>query len=207
MYVLEGPDGVGKTTLCAGLADHLQAKGRVVHLLASPGRTPRTLGRLVWRLHHSPAEFDVATVHPVSLQLLHVAARIDAIEGVIRPALQAGEDVVLDRFWWSTMAYGTRAGISLSSLTEMVALEHEHWKGIDPTQIFLIQRKQPFRNEIPQEEFESLNDLYMALANKAPNITVFENHGSIETALQRLTRAVDACAASGDRSLETQLSQ
>jgi thymidylate kinase len=198
---------VGKTTLCGGLADYLHARGRVVHLLASPGRKPRTLGRLVWRLHHSPAEFDVATVHPVSLQLLHVAARIDALEGVIRPALRAGEDVVLDRFWWSTLAYGTRAGISPSSLNRMIAMEYEHWEGIAPTKIFLIYRERPFRSEVPQEEFESLNDLYMALANETPNVTVFENSGTIESALHRITGAVVDDAASGDWSPETQLSE
>jgi hypothetical protein len=89
----------------------------------------------------------------------------------------------------------------------MITFEFEHWEGIAPTQIFLVYRERPFSNEIPQEEFEALNDLYMALANKTPNVTVLRNDGSIESALHRIAGAVVDDAASGDGLPETQLFQ
>jgi thymidylate kinase len=190
LYVLEGPDGVGKSTLAAGLADHLRARGGAVHLVASPGRARGTLGQLVWQLHHSPAEFGVASVNPVSLQLLHVAAHIDTLDGVIRPAIQAGEDIVLDRFWWSTLVYGTRAGVPEPSLNAMLAIERKHWEGISPDRIFVIARERPFRKDIPQQEFEFLTQAYTALADEAPKATVIENRGPLEETLHLIMQAV-----------------
>jgi thymidylate kinase len=98
LIVFEGPDGVGKSTMATGVAAMLTARGTPCELLAFPGREPGTLGLHVYQLHHEPQRFGVVSIPPTSLQLLHVAGHLDAINDRILPALRAGRWVVLDRF-------------------------------------------------------------------------------------------------------------
>lgn len=190
LFVFEGPDGVGKSTLAIELAAQLRRSGHVVKLLASPGRTPGSLGRLVWEFHHDPEKFGVEKVHPTSLQLLHVAAHVDMIEEAIRPAIQRGECVVLDRFWWSTLVYGTEDGVLPAVLQNMVELEQHHWEDLRPTQVFLVSRDEPLRREHSLERFEALKRAYLVLASKEPNVVVVENRGTISETLATVWRLV-----------------
>jgi hypothetical protein len=79
-------------------------------------------------------------MHPLALQLLHVAAHIDGIPRVVED-LRSGRNVVLDRCWWSTLVYGLTDGVSTERLEKAVELETPHWMGIKPTCLFLIQRR------------------------------------------------------------------
>ncbi len=101
LFVFEGPDGVGKTTLAQALADHLGAENLPHKLLAFPGREAGSLGHHVYQIHHQPQTYQIERIHPASLQVLHLAAHIDAIEQHIRPVLETGRHIILDRFWWS----------------------------------------------------------------------------------------------------------
>ena len=98
--VLEGLDGVGKSTQVALLAAWLEG-ARVPHVLVrEPGGTP--LGEAIRELALSRGDLDVG---PESELLLMLAARAALVRGVIRPALAAGKLVVADRFALSTLAY------------------------------------------------------------------------------------------------------
>ena len=97
--VLEGLDGVGKSTQVALLAAWLEAV-RVPHLLVrEPGGTP--LGEAIRELVLS-TDLDVGAE---SEMLLMLAARAALVRGVVKPALAAGKLVVADRFALSTLAY------------------------------------------------------------------------------------------------------
>src|SRR5262245_56005624 len=89
LIVFEGPDSVGKSTLAREVAAVLGGRGTPCDLLAFPGREPGTLGHHVHQLHHDPRRFGVAGIPPASLQLLHVAAHVDAVANRILPALAA----------------------------------------------------------------------------------------------------------------------
>ena len=102
LIVFEGPDGVGKSTLSLALAKRLKATGLAYEHLSFPGKEPGTVGRLVYDVHHDPAEYGIGKITAASLQALHIAAHLDVIERRILPALAKGRWVVLDRFWWST---------------------------------------------------------------------------------------------------------
>src|SRR5713101_3899196 len=102
LIIFEGPDGSGKTTLSSALAETLLAKGMDCEHLAFPGREDGSLGKQVYRVHHDPRSAGIEALTPTSLQVLHIAAHIDAIESRIFPALHAGKSIILDRFWWST---------------------------------------------------------------------------------------------------------
>jgi len=100
LVVLEGPEGVGKTTQVARVRDQLAAAGVAVESYREPGGTP--LGNAIRQLVLTPPEgIDVA---PRAEALLFMAARAQLLSQV-EERLRAGVHVVLDRFFLSTYAY------------------------------------------------------------------------------------------------------
>jgi dTMP kinase len=112
LIVFKGPDGAGKTTLARELSRRLGDSGVPCEYVAFPGQQHGTLGRLIYDLHHNPKSYGINNINATSLQVLHLAAHVDAIEGQILPALKAGRWIVLDRFWWSTWVYGSALGVN-----------------------------------------------------------------------------------------------
>lgn len=99
LIVLEGPDGCGKTTQAELLAARLAQRGRCVRRLREPGGT--ALGEALRRLLLDPALDPCAEAELFG----YLMARAELCRRVLDPALAAGEWVVLDRFWHSTIAY------------------------------------------------------------------------------------------------------
>lgn len=96
---LEGPDGGGKTTQAQSLARWFQLYGREVVLTREPGGTEAA---------EAIREIVLDPALPVSTEtesLLHLAARADHVDKVIRPALDAGKVVICDRFSDSNLVY------------------------------------------------------------------------------------------------------
>jgi dTMP kinase len=99
LIVLEGAEGVGKTTQAGRLVAELARGGvRCVHL-REPGGT--SLGEAVRNILLSPAQTRTARAEA----LLFMASRAQLVSEKIQPALEAGDVVVLDRFFLSTYAY------------------------------------------------------------------------------------------------------
>ncbi len=98
---LEGIDRSGKTTQAAMLAREL---GDGTLLLREPGGTP--LGERIREILKDP-ELEIGA--GIEL-LLFSAARGQLMGDVIVPAIQAGRDVVCDRFVDSSVAYQGAAG-------------------------------------------------------------------------------------------------
>jgi thymidylate kinase len=164
LIVFEGPDGSGKTTLSKRLVDWLAAQGKQAQYVSFPGREQGTLGSVVYDIHHSPEQFGLVQIEPTARQLLHVAAHIDALRTSIVPALEADQIVVLDRFWWSTLAYGTISGVDETSIRLMVKLEELHWAGHRPFTLFLLERFAPAGVEHAPEIHGRLQSTYAELA-------------------------------------------
>ncbi|HEX9048601.1 MAG TPA: dTMP kinase [Verrucomicrobiae bacterium] len=98
---LEGSEGCGKSTQIELLARQLRAIGYRVRTLREPGGTP--IGEEIRHtLKHSQNNHDMT---PETELLLMNASRAQLVRQVIRPALEAGEVVVCDRFFDSTIAY------------------------------------------------------------------------------------------------------
>jgi thymidylate kinase len=197
LYVFEGPDGVGKSELSRRFAQHLAASGLDCEHVAFPGREEGTLGKHIYELHHDPQRYGIQSMDPTSLQLLHIAAHIDVIEQRILPALQAGRIIVLDRFWWSTVVYGTVSGISRQKLHTMIKLELMAWENIQPTALFFIRRRQPLRSE-PMDQWRRWCDSYERLTveqAKTYPIHVINNEGTIEESMEVLGRALQSDSA------------
>ena len=194
LYVFEGADGVGKSALARGFAHHLRTAGLDCEELTFPGREEGTLGRLVYELHHAPMQYGVSGLSPASLQLLHVAAHIDVIERRIRPILEHGGIVILDRFWWSTMVYGAVRGVSEAILRGMRELELASWGTVRPTGLFLVRRKEPLRDE-PVSEWRRIVTQYESFAVAERGycpVHAIDNDGPPEEALEALIKIFEA---------------
>ena len=115
----EGTEGGGKSTQILRLAEKLQQAGRVVRMIREPGGTP--LGEEIRHtLKHSSAGHAMI---PEAELLLMNASRAQLVREVIRPALAAGEVVLCDRFYDSTVAYqGYGRGLDLARVREVIEL-------------------------------------------------------------------------------------
>jgi dTMP kinase len=114
----EGTEGSGKSTHIKLLAERLIGLGRRVRTLREPGGTP--IGEEIRHtLKHS--EQNHAMTAEAELLLMN-ASRAQLVREVIRPALAAGEVVLCDRFYHSTLAYqGHGRGLDLRRVNEIIA--------------------------------------------------------------------------------------
>ena len=97
---LEGPEGSGKTSHIPPLVEYLRGKGHTVFPTREPGGT--SIGEQIREVIH---DLKNAEMHPRTETLLYQAARAQIVEQVFKPRLQAGEIVISDRYYDSTIAY------------------------------------------------------------------------------------------------------
>jgi dTMP kinase len=165
----EGVDGSGKTTQANLLADALRAEGRDVVATREPGGTP--LGEQVRRLLLGGLEMS-----PWAEASLFAAARAELVDRVIAPALEAGQDVVCDRYIDSSLAYqGIARGLGVERVLELNLVAT---RGLLPDRTFLvlvdpevaITRSSPSdRIEREGEQFHrAVDEAYRSLAEMFP---------------------------------------
>jgi dTMP kinase len=94
----EGIDGSGKSTQADRLVETLRSEGRDVVETREPGGTP--LGEQVRELLLNGRDMSAWAE-----AALFAAARAELVDRVIVPALEAGQDVVCDRYIDSSLAY------------------------------------------------------------------------------------------------------
>jgi dTMP kinase len=124
---LEGIDGSGKSTQARLLAEAL---GPETVSIREPGGTDAA-ERIRSLLADPGVELD-----PLAELLLFLAARADLTARVIRPALEAGRDVVSDRFADSSVAYqGAARGLGVG---EVISLSDAASEGLWPDLTLLL---------------------------------------------------------------------
>ncbi len=99
---LEGLDGSGLTTQSGRLVEHFIRNGTKAYLTKEP--TDNVVGGLI-----RGALSDVYKLPPEALQLLFAADRGHHLAREIIPILKQGRVVVCDRYFWSTVAFGSLA--------------------------------------------------------------------------------------------------
>jgi dTMP kinase len=97
---LEGPEGSGKTSHIKPLTEWLTVQGYKVFATREPGGT--NIGEQIRAVIH---DLKNTEMHPRTETLLYQAARAQIVEQVIKPLLAAGEIVISDRYYDSTIAY------------------------------------------------------------------------------------------------------
>lgn len=109
--VLEGGEGVGKTTQWERLREWVRSSGQTVLALREPGGTPP--GDVIRSLLLDP----VGALAPETEALLFAASRAELLTRAVRPALAQGTLVLLDRYLLSTYVYqGVARGLAPEAL-------------------------------------------------------------------------------------------
>jgi dTMP kinase len=130
----EGGEGVGKSTQIALLGRALDAVGVTTRATREPGGTPRAE-----RLREALLAGRIAHFGPLAEAALFSAARIDHVEGLIRPALGRGEWVLCDRFADSTRAYqGAKGDLDGVEVRRLDLLERAATAGLAPDLTFIL---------------------------------------------------------------------
>lgn len=171
---IEGGEGVGKSSNIAFIAEWLRQQGKTVHVTREPGGTP-----LAERIRQILLDKTEATMCIDTELLLMFAARAQHLAEVIRPALQAGNWIVCDRFTDATYAYqGGGRGIANDRIAQL-----ETWVqgSLRPDLTFLLDlpvsqglqrannRSTPDRFELEQAEFfERVRTCYRDRARQEP---------------------------------------
>lgn len=118
---IEGGEGAGKSSNLAFMRAHLEGAGRQVVVTREPGGT-----RLGERLRELLLDRDHTHMAADAELLLMFAARAQHLAEVIRPALDAGQWVLCDRFTDATYAYqGGGRGLP----TERIAALEQYVQG------------------------------------------------------------------------------
>jgi len=99
--VIEGHDGVGKSTQVELLAEYLRGQGHQVLATREPGGGDLESTKVIREILKNK-EYDLAEITNV---LLFTADRYELWTKVIEPALKQGKTVISDRNWWSTLSF------------------------------------------------------------------------------------------------------
>jgi dTMP kinase len=187
---LEGIDGSGKSTQAKLLAETL---GPETLLIREPGGTDAA-ERIREVLADPALELD-----PYAELLLFLAARADLTARVIRPALEAGVDVVSDRFADSTVAYqGAARGLGVG---ETISLTDSASDGLWPDLTILL-RVDPevgLGRAEGEDRFESEGlDLQRAVAEAyeeiaqiaSDRVVVVDGSGAVEDVHKHVMEAI-----------------
>jgi dTMP kinase len=178
---IEGIDGAGKTTQVTRLVEALRAAGEDVVASKEPTNGP-------WgqRIRESAQNGRMALSDELQA---FVEDRIEHVETLIKPSLAAGKVVIVDRYFYSTIAYqGARGNLEPCSL---------HQRMVDqfptPDITFLLDvapeiglhRVSALRGDTPNEfeRLESLariRDIFRDLTSCAPEICQVDGHPSID---------------------------
>ncbi len=116
--VFDGPDGCGKTTQMKRFLEKAEGAGVRIRRFREPGGTP--IGEQIRDLLLSTKnqEMDMRCE-----MLLYMASRAQLVQEQIRPALEAGECVLADRFASSTLAYqGGGGGLSSTAILQVAEI-------------------------------------------------------------------------------------
>jgi len=196
---LEGGEGAGKSTQIRLLAEALRAAGLDVVTTREPGGSPGAEAVRDLLVNGEPGRWL-----PVSEAMLLSAARHDHVMRTIRPALDAGQWVLCDRFADSTMAYqGYGHGLDHGVLTALRDIAVGDTKpdltlilDIDPAQGLAraaSRRGGEDRYERMQVTFhERLREGYQAIAKAEPSRCAIIDASAGIDAIQAAIRAAIA---------------
>ncbi|MCH2420459.1 MAG: dTMP kinase [Candidatus Poseidoniia archaeon] len=108
---LEGIDGCGKSTQSKLLLEKLEEEGEKVIILKEPTKRPH--GQKLWDVLHGKRKASNEEI----LELF-VLDRKQHVEEKIQPALDDGTVILMDRYYYSSMAYQVAGGIDVEEIRE-----------------------------------------------------------------------------------------
>ncbi len=206
----EGPDGSGKTTQIALLAQWFRSRGDKPVLLRQPGGT--ALGeRIRSILLDSRTADSLGQIAPLTELALMFADRAQSIQEIIQPALLAGKVILCDRYTDSSEAY-QGAGRGLGG-ERVLAVHRALCNDLQPDlTLLLLPDVEPalhrarLRNEqhrrthgVDENRFEAegeafyrrVHQAYQKIAERDPHrVRLIDGNDTIETVEQRVRAIV-----------------
>jgi dTMP kinase len=188
--VFDSLDGAGNSTQAKLLTDYLNKKGKRTHITKEP--TSGLIGGLI----KSQLTHDWRS-SPECLQLLFSADRAYHLEKEIIPLLKKGINVISDRYFFSTMAYGN---LEIKDLDWLIEINK---KFIFPDLTFFlkvspkvcIERIKKDRFEITLFEKEEILERvwknYEKLAKEFKNIYILNGERPIEEISKEIIKIVN----------------
>ena len=196
--VVEGLEGAGKSSAIAFIKQYLQQRGITPVCTREPGGTPlaEALRDLVKQLH------SAEQVAPETELLLMYAARMQLLQNVIRPALDAGKWVLADRHDMSSRAYqggGRQLDEQfINQLRQAVLGELRPdltlYLDIDPAIGLERARQRGELDRIEQEQlafFQRTRQKYLQIAHSEPGIAIIDASQALGPVQQQLKAALD----------------
>lgn len=195
---LEGTEGVGKTTNLAFITQYFAERNLPLLVTREPGGTPlaEEIRELLLRKRDEPVSSQAEL-------LLMFAARAQHLERVIKPALEAGQWVLCDRFTDATYAYqGGGRQLPLQDISVLEQLVQQDFRPglvlvLDvPVEIGLSRagaRSEADRFESEQVSFfERVRGAYHERCREYPRShRIIDASGSLEAVQQQLRLVLD----------------
>lgn len=179
LIAIEGIDGAGKTTQVQLLGDALRASGEEPVLSKEPtnGRHGRKIRRSAQN-GRMPLRSELKTF---------IKDRRDHDRKTITPSLEAGKIIILDRYFYSTIAYQGARGADREQLKQrMEEFPSPHIVFLlDADPAVTLRRITDRRNEEPNEferldELHAVRDVFNWLAETDGRIHKIDAHQSIQ---------------------------
>lgn len=185
----EGLDGAGSTTQAEKLTRYLKERGEKVHLTKEP--TNNLIGGMIrgqltkeWR------------TGPECLQLLFTADRAHHIEKEVIPLLKQGVTVITDRYFFSSVAFGS-LGIAdrewLQKINDRFILPDITFM-LNVSPLICLQRinESRFHLELFEEEenMEKIWRTYATLAQEFEDVYVINGEKTVEEVFTDITKIV-----------------
>lgn len=109
---IEGPEGAGKTTIVAMIAEHLEQQGYKIVQTREPGGID-----IAEQIRNVILAKENTAMDPRTEALLYAAARRQHLIERVKPALEQGAIVLCDRFIDSSLAYqGYARGLGIDEV-------------------------------------------------------------------------------------------
>lgn len=109
LIAVEGIDGAGKTTIANHLCDFLSKKGYKCVVLKEPSES--IYGKMIKSLKSRP--------DPETEMELFLKDREMDVKDRILPALEEGKIVIMDRYYYSNIAYQSARGLNADRIREL----------------------------------------------------------------------------------------
>lgn len=193
----EGLDGAGKGTQLQLLLEYLTEKGVDFVFTREPGGTE--LAERIRELVLSPANAGMSII---SEAFLFAAARTDHVNRVVRPALEAGRNVICDRYIDSSLVYqGYAGGLPVDFVAQINEMATG---GVKPHRTVMLDLPRSVARDrisaegadrIEQKDdwyHQQVRDGYLELAKAEPRrIKVVDASGTVEAVQAQIRKLVD----------------
>ena len=186
--VIEGIDGTGKSTQASRLGEWFRAQGREVVVSREP-----TAGPWGKKVRESAASGRLSPEEELEYFLND---RRQHVEELIAPSLAAGKVVILDRYYFSTMAYQGARGFDPSE----IRCQNEAFAPVPDRLLILdldvdsalerIGARGDTANEFEKREnLERCQEIFLSLRGE-DFVRVIDSHGTLDEVAERIRQAV-----------------